>query len=355
MNKTNDTAPAAEATTLEVVESAPKEKKGKTPEQKAAEKEQAKQQAAISVAGAKGSALAVKYAETAVEGLQRVLGKKFVVSNNGLTIADGVTFTEQDAASLVGTLSETTEKETAVRTTINMVLGDALIAIKDAFGPEAGDALIQQVVSERGQSKHTVQECERTMGWVNSVWSREDRPQGLTFSHLLDGKNYTRNRQGDFLIDPDKIKEIFAKAVEGEVVSSGTLADGTPFENRKPWSTSRLREAFSELLPDKQPATPKAAAGPPSESSGEKSDAGDYIAPKGYLYVERNDVVYWDEDLVMDALALKDADGETDTYTIVIDLENMQLLKRNGKRLSVVAQLPPVSAEVEAEEVETMP
>lgn len=352
-NKAKASAPDADTqnTTVEAVEVAPKEKKGKSAEAKAAEKEQAKHQAAISVAGAKGAALSTKYAESAVEGLQRILGKKFVVSSSGLTIADGATITEQDAATLIGTLAETTEREAAVRTTINMSLGDAIIAIKGAFGDDEGNKLIQQVVSERGQSKHTVQECERTMAWVNSVWEFGDRPQGLTYSHLQDGKNYTRNREGEFLIDPEKIKEIFVKAVEGEVVSSGTLADGTAFENRKPWSCAKLREAFTELLPAKQPATPKPAAGPPAESSGSTGDDG-YVAPKGYFYVERNDVVYWDEDLIPEALALKDEDGETDTYTIVIDIENMQLLRRNGKPLAVISQLPPVAVEAEAETVE---
>lgn len=334
--------PAPDADTNAPAEVAPTKKKGKTAEAKAAEKEQAKHQAALSVAGAKGAALSVKYQESAVEGLQRILGKKFVVSTSGLTIADGATITEQDAAALIGTLAETTERETAVRTTINMSLGDAIIAIKGAFGEDEGNKLIQQVVSERGQSKHTVQECERTMQWVNSVWDFSDRPHGLTYSHLQDGKNYTRTRQGEFLIHPEKIKEIFAKAVEGDVVSSGTLADGTAFENRKPWSTAKLREALTELLPAKPPAA-KPAAGPPADApSGEES----YVRPKGYFYVERNDAVFWHEDLIPEALALKDEDGETDTYTIVIDIENMCLLTRSGKRLAVITDLPPITEEV---------
>lgn len=291
------------------------------------ENEGQKRSHALSVAGATGAALSLKFVESTVDALQRVVGKKFVVTPTGLKVADGVKeISELDAAKLIASLAETTEREDTVRTTINFALGDAIHAVRLSLGEEAGDKLIEQVVSEHGKGKHTVQDTARVVEWVDAVWEFDERPVGLSFTHFAEGKNYSRDKSGKVMIQKAKVKSIFEKVVEGEVVASGTKADGTPFEQRKVLSCAKLRELLKAARPDKEKP----------EEEDEKDEEKDEPKEKeavlfGFTYMDYNDPssVTFTEELDGDLLTAKADDG-TPAY-LVFDLGNKSVLKPNGK------------------------
>lgn len=321
-----------------------------TPEEKA----EAKRQQALSVAGAKGFALAEKYYDTAVGALQKVLGDKVVVTDTGLQLAKDATLDEKSSASLIAALAETSEKEATVRSTIQCSLGDAVLAVREQLGGDAADALIEQVVSERGSSKHSVQECPRVMDWVNDIWEFSERPKGLTFTHLQEGKNASRSRDGKVLIPKAKVKAIFAKAAEGDVVNGGKKGDGDEFEQRKPWSTAKLREALMAARPEEEQnkkSPKKKAEKAESSGGGEEGDA-EYVASKGFLYIKDYDTVHWSEDLDESAIKGGVGSGEDDAWWMVIDLDNRVLLNKKGKKLADITDLPTEAA---AEEVVDLP
>lgn len=297
------------------------EAKAKVEEAKAMEREtQAKRGELIALASAQGHELSRSYEQSTVDTLGQMLGKKWEVSLGGASLKDGAELTEVEAAKAVATLAEITERNDTVRSTTMLALGGVIISIKDQFGSEAGDRLIQQTVSVTGKSKHTVQDAERVMEWARSVFKDDhDAIAGLSYTHLQELKNGSQDRKGNLTIKPAELRKIVKKVKDGKVVAAGKKASGEPIEQRKVLSCAETRELLVEAGGGEKVDKKK------SKDKGKKSEA---IAPQ--VDPDKHLFLYIDEDLnfkhsfglVRSMLGL---DG-----LIVIDATDLTILNGDG-------------------------
>jgi hypothetical protein len=323
--KTEEAAPAAEVAVEVVAEASAK----------VTDKERKRGELLV-MAIEKGGELATSFEDSMLHDFQKKLGKKFVASATGLTIAEGATITEQDAGAVIAFLTKSTERETKVRTTINLALGDAVIAIRNAFGDEAGDQVIQQATDERGQSKHTLMDCERTVEKINVIYKdHADRPVGLSYTHFQELKNGAFDRKGNQLIPTAKVKSIIKKVVDGD--GHGNVL-----------SCAELREMLNAANGKKPKPKPEDGGDGDTETTPEEKEKTVYQRPLGFLYMKDVETIYSSEELDEDALKLQDPDGEF-TYGVVIDLDKMVLIKpgSKGKKLADITELPEVQPESE--------
>ncbi len=236
----------------------------------------------IAMASVEGHELSRSYEQSTVDVLGQMLGKKFEVTLGGASIKSGEELSEAEAAKAVATLAEVTERNDTVRSTTMLALGGVVIGIKKQFGEEAGDRLIQQTVSLIGKSKHTIQEAERVVEWANSVFKNDHEAiGGLTYTHLQELKNGSRDQKGNPTIEPAELRKIVKKVREGKSVAAGKKADGSKIEQRKVLSCAETRELLVE------------AGGGKKKSKAKKSktskDEGEHL----FFYVSDNGDVKW--------------------------------------------------------------
>jgi hypothetical protein len=185
--------------------------------------------------------------------LQRCVGKTFEVSATGLTIVPGASVSQTSLSSLISFLGVASEQGKIATGLINLALGDAIILTRQAFGDQIADELIVNATRERGQSKHTVQEAERTVQFINEVFpDRNDRPSGLTYTHWNLVKSYARTKDGGEVkrvILDEKVKEIIGEVVKGKVVSNIQTKEGENRETRIPLSCAETKTLLLEAAP----------------------------------------------------------------------------------------------------------
>lgn len=331
------------------VETPPPTEPKPTAADKAADKAAEKFGEMIVRESSKGHALSVAFSNSVTENLQRVLGKKFTVTATGLSIQDGAKVTEAEAVRAVATLSESSEKASTIGTTTMLALGDLVLTIRAQLGDDVADKLIQQAVSITGKSKHTIQDAERVVKWANTVFEGHERPANLTPTHWQEAKNYAQDREGNPTIPAEEVRSILEVVATGKVVGKGVV-DGQPVDQMKPLSCAEERDLLKKARGDTSPkptpkgkkAKAKAAAAP--QANDPASGGGDYLAPKGFLYIQDFDNIFHTEDLSEEALAAED---EGSSRFIVVDLEEMVILAPNGKPHKAIGDLPDLSIVVD--------
>lgn len=281
---------------------AEKGKKAKVDEKAKEQTQKEERGEKLMLASSQGFALSHAYLDNSVGAMGQLLGDKFKVSINGLSVHGKLT--EVEAAKAVATLAEVTERGDVVRGTAMMALGDLVVFVKDSFGENEGDELIQQAVSVLGKGKHSVQESER----IARAFPKGERPKGLSWSHLQslkDGKNSG--------VTDSKLNKIIETVQEGEVVST-LIIDGKKKEQRKPLSVAATRKLIAEAKgkPEK-PSKPKA-------SKPKEVDPDQHV----FLYINSEDTDEIYSTVGVDLGVLK-ADKH-----IVLDLTDMTVLKPNG-------------------------
>lgn len=311
--------------------------KQKLNDQIAEEEEKEKEQHNLIVAEAsKGYQLAQAYGDNAASALEKLLGKKFHVTNTGLTIAEGAKLSEAEATRAIATLAEVSERNQVVGTTTQYALGDLIVSLRSSAGDEAADRIIEQAVSVTGKSKHTVQEAERMVEWCNKVFKDEPRPDNLTPTHMSELRQGSQTRQGEPLITPAKLRKIIEKVVEGTVTGTG-IVDGKEVEQRKPLPCAEVRSLLNEAKGVK-PKTQSSNGDGKTHEAEETTEAPAKAA--GFLYISDWEAAPFHSDkLDKDALEEVDADGSY-KYGLVIDLAKGCSLNRKGKKLHAFAPLP---------------
>ncbi len=294
------------------------------------EKEAEKKKELIVKASEKGVMAIAKMEGNVVDMLQKAVGSDFVVDDHGLTLAKGVAVSPESVSQAISGINNGAEILTKARTTFLITLGDAVNVARKEWGEEEGDNLVAQAIPEDGQGKHMVLQSSAVMSYVDSLYDdHKDRPvgpNGLSFTHLQEAKNYGRNKDGTNAIPPAKVKKILEKAVEEKL------------------SCADMRDLLKKARPDKEPG-PNGDGEGEGEGEGEKgSKATEAKALYGYLitdYDSGDD--YFEEELREDLLTAKAADG-TPAYK-VIDLAALAILKPSGK---VASKIGPAPALVEA-------
>lgn len=207
----------------------------------------------LSVASAKGNALASAWVQhSAVDGiislLDSVVQGGVTANSTGATLNSPVSVDQ--AAQMMAILSNLTERESSVRTTVALITGDLLIDLERSLGQSEYEELLSQVVSEQGREKHTVREYKRTCEWLRDVFPDGDRPDNLSYTHWNEFKSKTRRRDGSQAIPNDKVRELVSTVSQGVVINAGELADGTPFEQRRPLTCAETRSLLREARGD---------------------------------------------------------------------------------------------------------
>lgn len=280
------------------------------PEKVAEQKQQEKRGHELMLASSKGFALSHAYLDSSVDAIGKLMGDKFKVTLEGLSVKGKLT--EVEAAKAVATLAEVTERGDIVRGTSMLALGDLVVGVKAQLGEQEGDELINQAVSLVGRSKHTCQEAER----VAIAFPHSGRPKGLSYTHL----QILKDAKGSGEVAPAKLSQIIETVQEGEVVAT-VIIDGKKKEQRKPLSVKATKKLLDEAR-GKNGDKPSAKSKPKGTISG------------GYLYTELEDAnsVFHSEELDQEAVKSKD-------YSIV-SLNDGSVLDDKGHLYAKVQPLP---------------
>lgn len=277
-----------------------------------AEEEAKKKEALIAQAAQKGATAADKFGLTIASDFQKLLGPKFVANQYGLALAKGETISEDDVSAVVSTLAEGSEKVNELRSQTLIKLGDAVRIARKEFGEERGDQIVVQAVEVRGQGKYNVMQAEAVVSYIDELYpEQKDRPISLSFTHWQEAKNYGRNKKGENVIKPAKVRSILKKAEDEKL------------------SCADLRDLLKAARPQVEPT--------PGDEGDEGDDGGDE-SPKatkakalyGYLYesYETGDVTFSEE--LNEELLKEKAEDNTPAYK-VFDLAGKAILKPNGK------------------------
>ncbi len=179
-----------------------------------------------------------------------MLGKKFDVRSNGASIKKGVQLTELEAAKAVATMAEITERSDTVRGTAMLVLGGIVLGVKEQFGDEAGERIVQQAVSVTGKSKHSCGDAERVVRWANGIF-KEDVPVGLSYSHLQECKNYSQDKSGNPTIEAAEVRKIAKKVQAGKAAKAITEDMESRGKKKIQEVTDRVNKEIDALLEKK--------------------------------------------------------------------------------------------------------
>lgn len=338
--KSEDTTKGKKSIAQEVVKAAEARKKEADKALKAAEK--AKADAAAEAAKTKAQEAKAKRGEMILlaaeegreatkmvtgdhylNGLQKALGKDYVISATSLTLAEGVKPTEKSLTKLIAGLAGATEGLRKAEGSTTFALGDAVLIAKEAF-PEQADEIVQQAANICGREKHTIIQAAR----VAEFFSKEDRVEGLTATHHQEAMNYAREKGTDKLkITRPTLHKMLEEAfvVEGVDIKK---ANGEDIDARKePISV----KAFRERLQEKVGKTPKTSKG------SKEVDIDSHL----FLYVDSNGGVKFTRGLNLEVCKADEC--------LVIDATDLTVLNAKGAIQFVVTELEVEAPEVEAE------
>lgn len=283
-----------------------------------AEEAKKKQGQMIVKAAGEGAEAAEKLGLSIITGMQKMVGSDFVVSDHGLTAAQGVTITPDSMSHAVRGLLEGSDKLTKARTKFLVNLGDAVNIARKAWGEDEGDNIVAQATPVEGQGKHNVLQAASVMAYIDHLYpDQNDRPDTniISFTHLQEAKNYGRNKKGEDVIKPAKVRSILKKAIDENL------------------SCADMRELLKKERPAADPGPGTGDGSGDGSGKGEGGEGGveSASAPSGpqYLYDRYSDgVVLFSTELREDLLKEKNAEGPV--YK-TISLADMAVLKPSGK------------------------
>lgn len=250
---------------------------------KLAEKAEAakrKENQQIALAGVAGQKTGELFIDVGTDGLQtmvkRASGGHFEASATGLVIKGAVKdVTKKDIAQLIGALATSSESVDIVRSQVQWNLGDAVLFARNNF--DDGDAIVEQVASAYGKSKHTIQQAAR----LAEHFAQDERRPELTFTHHQEMFNYRD------AVPKGKMGKIIDAVLVGEPEQSVGKANGENEVIRKPLSCNKMRALLREA----------AGTGPSGDQKPGRSGG-------NFLYIGRNDgAVYSHDAMIPEAAA----------------------------------------------------
>lgn len=285
----------------------------------------------LSLTIAKSSKLATTLPISIISHLQRCVGEDFEISEKGLTITPGATLSTDKVSSLIAFLGTAGEQGKVATGLINLALGDAILLARAAYGDAIADELIQHAICERGQSKHTVQEAERTVKFMNELFpDRNDRPTNLSYSHYSELKSGALNHGGEFVVPKEKVIEVVKEVEKGHLVNNVVTQEGESKETRVPLSCKETRSLINEARPEelrKKKADKKPEVSPPAApQSTEKKIRFLYISKEDHSDVVYSTESYLDDDLLTDEF-------------IILDLECKEVLNPEKEAIAAFTEI----------------
>lgn len=276
----------------------------------------------LSLAIAKSSAMANTLPISVVDYVQECLGGDFEMSVKGLSVTPGAILSKEKLSSAMAFLAGASGTNKVAGAIINLALGDTILITRDACGDEVADELIQQSAKLRGQEKHTIQEAERTVRFINDVFpDRNEIPDGLYYSHFHELRRL-KKLNGEWLVPEEKFPEIMQEVIKGHLVSSHTSPDSREIDIYQPKTTKETRELVNEVLPPKQPKQVIGVVAQPNEITMEEAFPSKPPSMKSqptekpirFIYIAKDDhtdVVYstdefLDDDLLTDEFIILD-------------------------------------------------
>ena len=282
-----------------------------------------KKTSAIMIAGAKAQGVSQALTDNAITNMQKVLGKNFVVTDTGLTIADGALITEEGMAQAIATLATSSEGLDDIRAITMWNLGDLCIELESLY-PERAEEILLAAVDAKGKQKHTVQcaiaTCRKT--------PHDRRFPELTFTHHQEIANYA-----DKIKSKKTLDKIIADARVADV-KKVTTPDGREITHTKPQSCAVLRKALQEaagIVPELK--APKEPVKVPTEAPESQDETPTPAASRGFIYIEG---------ATGDAFAskvLSDKALKSGAFSI-LDLDAMRVLNADGSEGDQIMQLP---------------
>lgn len=279
----------------------------------------------LMVATGAGFARANAGVDAGMATLQTTIGKKFILTATGLTPAQDVKITEEDAGQLISCLTRTTDGLGAIQSAVSWALGDAVVFIEENF--DEGEQLIEQIISETGKTKHTITEARR----LAKAFPQDQRHAELSMTHHQEIFNY---REG---VKPARLEKIIDEIKVAKVNVIKTK-DGKEIKQAEAGSCSQLRKLLQESSEtskeSKKGKRPK-KAGPvvTAEAPAQAISPGGY---RGYLYlaVDGEAGNFHHQELSKDAV-------KSEKF-MIIDLDAMVVLNDDGTEGKGIGQLPPV-------------
>lgn len=291
----------------------------------------------LSLAIAKANKMASTLPLSVAAHLQRILGEEFEVSTTGLSIVPGSSLSPEVYSEKIAFLAGASDQGRVATGLINLALGDLIIAARKDHGDDTADNLIQQAVNVRGQAKHTVQEAERTVKFINEIYpDHNSRPEGLTFTHFAELRR-VKAIDGRWLIEggEERFKEIIQEVEKGHLVSNVVTGEGEEKPTYQPKSTKETRQLVNDALPApvKPPKASKQLIGqveqstPPAPIKSEEK-------PIRFIYIDKDDhtdVVYSTEEYLDDDLL-------SDQY-IILDVWCKEVLNPEKEAIAAFTEI----------------
>lgn len=178
-----------------------------------------------------GKERSVAIVEGFVGGLQSMLGDDFEVSPRSLLMSDELT--DEGVLEAIAKVMSAQQSGNIITDGLKFVEGDLLV---EAEKRGTLDAQIDQLVDERGQSKHTFREALKVAKRFSPA-EREKYPN-VKHSSFTDAANYGEK------IPKKKLHSILSAANKGDKTTTVDLATGRNLVEHIPWSTRKLRLAL---------------------------------------------------------------------------------------------------------------
>lgn len=273
---------------------------------------QKKQGQLIVLASEEGAAKAQKFELATVSAMQGLVGNKFVASEFGLTVAEGVTLTPKDMSETVRVLADGSEGLNKVRSKFLTNLGDSVNIAHKLWGEEEGDNIIAQAIREDGQGKHMVMQSGPVMAYIDTLYpEQKDRPTGLSFTHLQELKNYGKKKDGSNAIAPAKVRSIAKKAVDEKL------------------SCADMRDLLKAARPQEEKPLGEEGEGEATEVASTTKELFGFVFIECAKVYDRAVPPLFREELDDDLLKEKEEDGSP--RYLVLDLKNKACLTQKGK------------------------
>lgn len=268
-----------------------------------------------------GYEAAQKLELSTVSFVQKSVGDKFEVGENGMSAKMGVAISNQDLSRAIAATAGGSEASSKMRSKYLIYLGDSVNIAKKQLGEEEGENLAAQAVNEDGEGKHMAMRMPRVMAYIDTLFPDiKERPK-LSATHFMESANYGRSKDGSNAIAPAKVKKILEKAVAEKL------------------SCADLRDLLKAARPQTEPTGGEGGEDGDTETSSSKTKEAKALF--GYLYIIDSDTIIFTEEL--DKEKLKEKDGDTQKY-LVLDLAGKCSLKANAKK---DADFQEVTEEVE--------
>lgn len=262
-----------------------------------AAKKEAERGEKMELARMKGVEIGEAYRDTAVAGIQQIVGKKFVVDATGLQTPDGqIKISEAELVAAVSGLATAGSNLDNVKASVIWVQGD-LVNLMSTL--PRGEELIEQAIAVSGKDKHTVRQAQRLAAWI----PHEKRIASLTATHHMEAFNYSKvtDENGKRVFTDKKIFDVLADAAKGEKIVSVNKANGEEKEIYKPISCAELRKKFQDLCGIKK-RDKKVEEAEPTQTEGDEDEGptGKVSEPEkknGYLYFSPDFIPFWSEEV----------------------------------------------------------